>query len=136
MIKLGAQAEHAGKMEQIHKTMIRLRLHLIMSLAYLDGCPVGIYRKKAVINNLERLKKEIDVFGIKKGLGLSFNDNSSDESVFLQRIQLLFMMSKAFSEDLPIGHYRKEAMRNNVYKIGEQLGFRVELEPAMYLKAA
>ena len=136
MITLGAQTENAGKMEQKQLTTMRLQLLLVMTLAYLDGCPIGIYRKKAVINNLERLKKDLDVFGIKIGLGLSFNNDSNEEDIFLQRLHLLFMMCKAFSEDLPIGHYRKEAIKSNVYKIAEQLGYSIALEPAMYLKAA
>ena len=93
MIALGVHTENAGKMEQKQLTMMRLRLLLIMTLAYLDGCPVGIYRKKAVINNIKRLKKDLDAFGLREGLGLSF-DNDSDEDIFMQRIHLLLMMSK------------------------------------------
>jgi hypothetical protein len=56
--------------------------------------------------------------------------------IFMQRTKLLMVMANAPAKNLPVGFYRKEAMKNNLEKMAEHLGFEVKLSPMIYLKAA
>jgi hypothetical protein len=112
--------------------LMRLKLLLIMCMSYLEDCPMGAYRKNAVSNTVQSLKDLID--NQRAGSGRDLNIENKD--IFLQRVRLLMIMAKSFSDSLPVGFYRKEAMKNNVKQIAEHLGYEIKLCPIIYLKAA
>ena len=132
MVKSGDQTVKIVEMERKDLILMRLKLLLIMSMSYLEDCPMGVFRKNAVINNIQKLNDELDSYwaGLGKSLGMD------SKHVFMQRTKLLMVMTKAFAKNLPVGFYRKEAMKNNVEKVAEHLGFEIKLSPMIYLKAA
>ena len=132
MVKSGDQTVKIVEMERKDLILMRLKLLLIMSMSYLEDCPMGVFRKNAVINNIQKLNDELDNY--RAGLGKSLDMDS--KHVFMQRTKLLMVMAKAFAKNLPVGFYRKEAMKNNVEKMAEHLGFEIKLSPMIYLKAA
>jgi hypothetical protein len=132
MVKSGDQTVKIVEMERKDLILMRLKLLLIMSMSYLEDCPMGVFRKNAVINNIQKLNDELDNYwaGLEKSLDMD------SKHVFMQRTKLLMVMAKAFAKNLPVGFYRKEAMKNNVEKMAEHLGFEIKLSPMIYLKAA
>lgn len=132
MVKSGDQTVKIVEMERKDLILMRLKLLLIMSMSYLEDCPMGVFRKNAVINNIQKLNDELDNYwaGLEKSLDMD------SKYVFMQRTKLLMVMAKAFAKNLPVGFYRKEAMKNNVEKMAEHLGFEIKLSPMIYLKAA
>ena len=132
MVKAGNQTVKIVEMERKDLALMRLKLLLIMSMSYLEDCPMGVFRRNAVINNIQKLNDELDNYSA--GLEKSLEMDSAH--VFMQRTKLLMVMAKAFAKNLPVGFYRKEAMKNNVEKVAEHLGFEIKLSPMIYLKAA
>jgi hypothetical protein len=132
MVKSGDQTVKIVEMERKDLALMRLKLLLIMSMSYLEDCPMGVFRKNAVINNIQKFNDELDNYwaGFEKSLDMD------STHVFMQRTKLLMVMAKAFAKNLPVGFYRKEAMKNNVEKVAEHLGFEIKLSPMIYLKAA
>ncbi len=124
----------------------RLKLLIIMAKAYLIGCPIGKYRKQAIIENAHnvfyrsiqlvnefvswenyRLDAQVDV--ISKG-------GASTVHFFHQRVQLLSVMVKAMVEDYLIGKYRKRSLKENLDKICETLIFDFQMKDVNFLKVA
>jgi len=132
MARSNNQKANMTKEETEDLILMRLKLLLIMCMSYLEGCPMGVYRKNAVSNTVQSLKNLIDNQLTGSGEGLT----TEEKEVFLQRVRLLLVMAKSFSDSLPVGFYREEAMKNNVKKIAGYLGYEIKLNPLIYLKAA
>jgi len=132
MVKSGDQTVKIAETESKDLTLMRLKLLLIMSMSYLEGCPMGVFRKNAVINNIQKINDEFNTYGA----GFEKSLEMDSKHVFMQRTKLLMVMAKAFAKNLPVGYYRKEAMKNNVEKMAEHLGFEIKLNNMLYLKAA
>ncbi|MBN1226353.1 MAG: hypothetical protein JXA79_05130 [Deltaproteobacteria bacterium] len=132
MARSDNQNANMTKEETEDLILTRLKLLLIMCMSYLEDCPMGVFRKNAVSNTVQSLKDLMDNQLTGSGGGLNIEENE----VFLQRVRLLLIMAQSFSDSLPVGFYRKEAMKNNVKKIAGYLGYEIKLNPIIYLKAA
>jgi hypothetical protein len=144
MIRYGAQAKAMRPLQKNELFILRLKLLIIMTKAYLKGNPLGEFRKKAIVETAnylfyealfqaEQLKKS-DPEAKKQPTSQSRSKNP--DHLFLQRIQLLAVMANAFSKDKAGGNFRKQAMADNVDLICEHLSEKVSLVDAKFLKVA
>lgn len=144
MIRYGAQAKAMRPMPTSELFILRLKLLIIMTKAYLKGNPLGEFRKKAIVETAnyifyealfqaEQLKKSGPEA---KTSSASRSCSKSPDHLFLQRVQLLAVMANAFSKDKAEGNFRKQAMADNIDLICEQFSEKVSLVDAKFLKVA
>jgi hypothetical protein len=124
----------------------RLKLLIIMAKAYLRNCPLGNYRKKAIIENANHvfyhslhIVNESYIFndkGFEPTADIVYKGKTSEEHLFHQRVQLLAVMAKALAEDRLRGHFRKKALTDNLNKICETLIFKFQIRDVNFLKVA
>ena len=152
MIKLGPASVEMRAMSEDDVFSSRLKLLIIMAKAYLSECPLGNYRKKAIIENANHvfyhslhLVSESFILkdnGILEDKGFETPEDSvaggktSEEHLFHQRVQLLAVMAKALAEDRLRGHFRKKALTDNLNKICETLIFKFQIRDVNFLKVA
>jgi phosphoribosylformylglycinamidine (FGAM) synthase PurS component len=146
MLRMGPPSGEIRSMTVQDIFLSRLKLLIIMAKAYIEGCPVGKYRKKAVIGNAQyifyhslQMVNEMTYFmdrNIKAPPGIAFKDAIHKELIFHQRIQMLAIMAKAFAEHRLKGRFRKEALRKNLNRICEALIFNFNIEDVKFLKVA
>jgi hypothetical protein len=124
----------------------RLKLLIIMAKAYLTGCPIGKYRKQAIIENsryvfyhslhlVNKLAPSKDQ-DLKVQEGITFTNNVHEEHIFYQRIQLLAVMAKALAEGRLKGYFREKALKENLNRICEALVFNFDVKNVKFLKVA
>lgn len=124
----------------------RLKLLIIMVKAYLKRCPMGTYRKKAIIENARnvfyhslRAASETAASGnlhLKTRAGVDLTDDLHEEHLFHQRVQLLAVMATAVAEGRPSGHFREKALKDNLDRICEVLIFNFNVNHVKFLKVA
>lgn len=146
MIRLGPASVRMRAMSDDDIFSSRLKLLIIMAKAYLSDCPLGTYRKKAVIENAnhvfyhslhlvsESSTLKDNVFEPQTEIGSL--KKTSEEHLFHQRVQLLAVMAKALAEDRLRGHFRKKALIDNLNKICETLIFKFQIRDVNFLKVA
>ncbi len=146
MIRLGPASVRMRAMSDDDIFSSRLKLLIIMAKAYLSDCPLGTYRKKAVIENAnhvfyhslhlvsESSTLKDNVFEPQTEIGSL--KKTSEEHLFHQRVQLLAVMAKALAEDRLRGHFRKKALIDNLDKICETLIFKFQIRDVNFLKVA
>jgi len=146
MIKLGPTSGEMRAMSDDDIFLSRLKLLIIMARAYLKDCPIGKYRKSAIIENAHHvfyrslimasktaLFKDQDV---KKHLSITSEGETEEEYVFHQRVQLLSVMAKALAENRLTGNFRKKALQDNLDRICETLLFSFHVKDVDFLKVA
>jgi len=141
MIKLGPTSGEMRAMSNDDIFLSRLKLLIIMARAYLKDCPIGKYRKIAIIENahhvfyhsLKLLAHHIAVF---KNQDSESSDETKEEYVLYQRVQLLSVMVKALAENRLTGDFRKKALQDNLDRICETLLFSFHINDAEFLKVA
>jgi hypothetical protein len=146
MIKLGPMSGKMRAMSDDDIFLSRLKLLIIMSKAYLKNCPIGKYRKSAIIENAHfvfyhSLKlapntaflKDHD---LKTQSEFTTSVETEEEYVFHQRVQLLSVMAKALAEDRLTGDFRKMALQDNLDRICEALVFSFHINDVEFLKVA
>jgi hypothetical protein len=146
MIKLGPRSGNTRAMSDDDIFLSRLKLLIIMARAYLKDCPIGKYRKSAIIENAHHvfyrsLKLISDtVFArnqdLKAQSGVIAGVETEEEYVFHQRVQLLSVMAKALAEDRLTGNFRKKALQDNLDRICEALVFNFHIKDVEFLKVA
>jgi hypothetical protein len=146
MIKLGPASVEMRAMSEDDVFSSRLKLLIIMAKAYLRDCPLGNYRKKAIIENANHVFYHslhlVSESSILKDQGFEFpadivsRGKTSEEHLFHQRVQLLAVMAKALAEDRLRGHFRKKALTDNLNKICETLIFKFQIRDVNFLKVA
>jgi hypothetical protein len=117
-----------------------------MAKAYLTGCPLGKYRKQAIIENSHfvfyhsfqsvNIKAPLNCQDFNVHSGSNSTDDKHEEGVFYQRIQLLAVMAKALAEGRLKGYFRERAFRENLNKICEALYFNFNVKDVQFLKVA
>ena len=117
-----------------------------MAKAYLKDCPIGKYRKSAIIENAHhvfyhslKLVSEtafIKNHDLKKQSGTTSEVETEEEYVFHQRVQLLSVMAKALAQDRLTGNFRKKALQDNLDRICETLIFNFHIKDVEFLKVA
>lgn len=144
MIRCGAQAKAMRPMPASELFILRLKLLIIMTKAYLKGNPLGQFRKKAIVETAnyifyealfraEQLKKSDPEAKMQSAFQSCLKN---PEYLFLQRVQLLAVMANSFAKDKADGNFRKQAMADNIDLICEHLSEKVSLEDAKFLKVA
>jgi len=146
MIKLGPTARETRTMSDDDIFLSRLKLLIIMAKAFLKNCPIGKYRKSAIIENAHyvfyhslKLVSKADFIknhDSKKQSGTTSEALTSEEYVFHQRVQLLSVMGKALAEDRLTGNFRKKALKDNLDRICETLIFDFHVKDVGFLKVA
>jgi hypothetical protein len=146
MIKLGPASVEMRAMSEDDVFSSRLKLLIIMAKAYLRNCPLGNYRKKAIIENANhvfyhslQLVSESSILkdnGFEPPADIVSREKTSEEHLFHQRVQLLAVMAKALAEDRLRGHFRKKALTDNLNKICETLIFKFQIRDVNFLKVA
>lgn len=146
MIKLGPASVEMRAMSEDDVFSSRLKLLIIMAKAYLRDCPLGNYRKKAIIENANHvfyhslhLVSESSILkdnGFEHPADIVSKGKTSEEHLFHQRVQLLAVMAKALAEDRLRGHFRKKALTDNLNKICETLIFKFQIRDVNFLKVA
>jgi hypothetical protein len=124
----------------------RLKLLIIMAKAYLTGCPIGKYRKQAIIENsrcvfyhslqLVNIMASFKDQDLKVQAGITFTDDMHEEHIFYQRTQLLAVMVKALAEGRLKGYFREKALKENLNRICEALIFNFNVKDVKFLKVA
>ena len=146
MIKFGPASIEMRAMSEDDVFSSRLKLLIIMAKAYLRDCPLGNYRKKAIIENANHifyhslhLVSESSILkdqGFESPADIVSRGKTLEEHLFHQRVQLLAVMAKALAEDRLRGHFRKKALTDNLNKICETLIFKFQIRDVNFLKVA
>lgn len=124
----------------------RLKLLIIMAKAYLIGCPLGKFRKQAVIENANQVFYH-SLHLLDESIPLIFSNNhvpiniaarkkSLETHKFRQSVQLLSVMIRSVAEDHPMNHSRKKVLSDNLNKLSEMLVFNFQINNADFLKVA
>ncbi len=138
MLRFGSPPPEAREMDIDDIFDARLRLLLIMAKAYLDGCPVGEFRRQAMLENARHVESEcVDIGGLTAGFTAEEVPAASGglDVVFYQRVKLLAVMIKAVAKGFPMGEQRKTAMRENLEIICRSLGYEAS-DPILLFKVA
>lgn len=146
MIKLGPTSGEMRAMSDDDIFLSRLKLLIIMAKAYLKDCPIGKYRKSAIIENAHfvfyhslKIASKTAFFknhDLKTQSNTTSEDATEEEYVFHQRVQLLSVMAKALAENRLTGNFRKKALQDNLDRICETLLFNFHIKDVEFLKVA
>jgi hypothetical protein len=146
MLRVGPSSGEIRNMSDEDIFSSRLKLLIIMAKAYLTRCPIGKYRKQAIIENSRcvfyhslQLVNKMDSFkdqDLKVRAGTVFTDDMHEEHIFYQRTQLLAVMAKALAEGRLKGHFREKALKENLDRICEALIFNFNVKDVKFLKVA
>jgi hypothetical protein len=139
MLRLGPRPAHMREMRNDDILMLRLRLLIIMSKAYLEGCELGTYRKEAVIGDAEEVASISISFsdcGMEFGSDEESKGKTDFDHVFSERVRLLAMMAKAFAEGYPMGNFRDKALKDNVDEICSVIRFSAQMGNMRFLLVA
>ncbi|MBW1957004.1 MAG: hypothetical protein JRI63_00485 [Deltaproteobacteria bacterium] len=146
MIKMGLASVGMRAMSADDIFSSRLKLLIIMAKAYLRDCPLGTYRKKAVIENANHVfyhslhlvseSSTLKDNGSEPQTEIVSQKKTSEEHLFHQRVQLLAVMAKALAEDRLRGHFRKKVLIDNLNQICETLIFKFQIRDVNFLKVA
>ncbi len=146
MIKFGPTSGEMRAMSDDDIFLSRLKLLIIMAKAYLKDCPIGKYRKSAIIENAHHvfyrsliMASKIAFFkdqDLKEHLSITSESKTEGEYVFHQRVQLLSVMAKALAENRLTGNFRKKALQDNLDRICETIIFEFHIKDVGFLKVA
>jgi hypothetical protein len=145
MKRFGSNPEEMRELRHSDLFFSRLSLLIIMSKAFLDGYPIGKYRKEAIKKNAQMVVKDSAVWeghlinfsaedGSEEELDLSFAFQR--DRIFHHRVQLLALMALGFAEGCPTGQFRKKALKNTIERVCEAITFHGELKDIQILKVA
>ncbi len=137
MIKLGPPSEEMRAMSGDDIFLSRLKLLIIMAKAYLKKCPIGNYRKSAIIENARHVfYHSLQLASSEAQSGITSEVETEEEQEFHERVRLLAVMAKAMAEDRLTGDYRKKALKDNLDRICEILIFSFHIKDVKFLKVA
>lgn len=139
MLRLGAEPPQNREMDLDDIFLARLKLLIIMAKAYLEGCPLGQYRRKAILENAEHVEAEsIELGGLTGNVRPLENPGNSMafDHVFYQRVKLLAVILKAVAKGYPMGFHRKKALAENLEMVCRSLTFYGRLKDMDFLQVA
>ena len=146
MLRVGSPSGEIRNMSGEDIFSSRLKLLIIMAKSYLTGCPIGKYRKQAIIENSRlvfyhslQLVNKMTSFkdqDLKVETGIAFTDDMHEEYIFYQRIQLLAVMAKALAEGRLKGYFKEKALKENLNRICEALIFNFNVKDVKFLEVA
>ena len=127
MLRLGSSHTHTREMDLDDIFTARLKLLIVMGKAYLNGFPLGEYRRQAMLENARHIETEsIDLGCLIDSPYLNELASTGPmefDHVFFQRAKLLAVMIKAVAKGFPMGEHRKNAMQENLDIISGMLTF-------------
>lgn len=137
MKRLGSNSADMREMKIKDVFFARLKLLIVMSMAYLKDYPLGEFRMQAVIRNARHVAKDTVDWGgrIKNFRTESWGEMNFDH-VFFQRVKLLTVMAKAFAEGHPMGHVRRTALKDNCSQISKAITYKTNVKGMNFLKVA
>jgi len=136
MYRLGAAPAQMREMELDDLFIARLKLLIIMSKAHLNGYPMGQYRKKAVLENADYIKK--DAVGLIEDMDL-FDEPAGELTFkrgFFQRVKLLAIMAEAFAKGHALAERKQQALVRNLDVVCESITFSKTIDDMPFLKVA
>lgn len=146
MLRVGPSSGEIRNMSDEDIFSSRLKLLIIMAKAYLTGCPIGKYRKQAIIENSRyvfyhslQLVNKMASFkeqDLKVRSSFAFTGDMHDKHIFYQRIQLLSVMAKSLAEGRLKGYFREKALKENMDRICETFIFNFNVKDVKFLKVA
>lgn len=138
MHRYGADPEDMRGTDSDDIFLLRLRLLLVMSYAYLEGYPLGKYREKALVENAHQVANGVVDWGGRIINFRTFHEigNVSLDHLFYQRVKLLSVMIKGIAEGNPMGPFRDRALRINADYICEAIQFNRKNVDINLLKVA
>ena len=137
MIRLGPTSIDMRAMSSDDIFLSRLKLLIIMAKAYFENCPIGNYRKTAIIENARHVfYHSLQLASSEAQSGITSEVETGAEQEFYQRVQLFAVMAKAMAENRLTGNYRKKALQDNLDRICEILIFSFHLKGVSFLKVA
>jgi len=132
MLRLGSYTARTREMDLDDIFLSRLKLLIVMGIAYLNGFPLGEYRRQAMLENARHIETEsIDLGGLINPPYLNASAPTSSmefDHVFCERVKLLSVMIKAVAKGFPMGEHRKNAMQENLGIISQMLTFNSPTE--------
>jgi hypothetical protein len=126
MLRLGTPPLDSREMDLDDIFISRLKLLLLMGKSYIEGFPMGDYRRQAMLENAQHVETEsIDLGGlISKGPFQQASPGSMNfDHVFYQHVKLLAVMIKAIAKGYPMGEHRKRALIDSMDFICQTLVF-------------
>ena len=117
-----------------------------MAKAYLNGCPLGNFRKQAMMENSKHVfYRSLNLLHeptFSKHHSPDEPADSADRETsrpvhkFRQRVQRLAVMTRAAAQDRPVDPSERKALRDSLNAISETLSFNFEINPESFLRAA
>lgn len=126
MLHLGTPLLDSREMDLDDIFVSRLKLLLLMGRAFIEGLPLGEYRRRAMLENAQHIETEsIDMGGLtaERPSQQASSGPVNFDHVFYQRVKLLAVMIKAVAKGYPIGEHRKTALIDNMDMICQALAF-------------
>ena len=139
MLRLGSPPTESREMDLDDIFFARLKLMIIMAKAYLNGYPMGDYRRRAMLENARHVEAEsIDIGGLVDRIPHQSQSDANGvyDHLFYQRVKLLAVMVKAAAKGFPMGDHRKVAMEENIDIICQTLMFSSRAEDIAFIKVA
>ncbi|MFO7715189.1 hypothetical protein [Desulfosarcina sp.] len=138
MLRFGAAPEKACEMDLDDIFISRLKLLIIMIRSCLEGYPMGVVRRMAVVSNAGYIAAEsIDLEElIPLGDKPPLKDGMNFDHIFYQRVKLMASMAKTIGKRYPMGEHRKMALADNLDIICGTLGFSSGVKKVEFLKVA
>ena len=130
MPRFGANPHEMREMDQGDVLSVRFRLLIIMMKACLDDCPMGSFRRAAIIRSSQALEKgrpSLLHAALWPGQFQDLQQTPDGVQVFDQRLKLLTTMAKAFAGGYPIGVFRKLAIKKTLLAITRAMGVHDEV---------
>ena len=135
-----------SNMSEYYVFISRLKLLIIMIKAYLNGCPLGKYRKQAIAENANQVfyysllllseYAALKDHGIDTQTHTLFKIRTPEENIFYQRVQLLAVMANTMERHHFINNFRENALMDNLNKICKSLVFTFKINDTSFLKVA
>jgi hypothetical protein len=126
MLRLGSKPAQIREMAADDILLSRLKLLVIMGKSYIEGCPCGRHRRRAMLANARQIESASIDLGERDTGSARPNPmwgSMEVDHIFFQRVKLLAVMIKAIGKGFPMGAHRKQAMRENLDIICETIAF-------------
>lgn len=148
MIRYGTPARDMGPMTKDSLFRSRLKLLTIMAKAIDNQYPLGSRRRRAVIENADFVFYESLYRSVSLRSDMSRDSRTDAPTIdpdreqthanflWLQRVQLLAVMTKSMAQGNPMGEFRKQAFAENLRCISDQSDMSVDLSQIPFLEVA
>lgn len=120
-----------------HLFLSRLQLMIVMAKAYLEGNPVGEYRKEAILENANDLfYMSLHTEHAKDDTSPRSQEEAAERKKFYEKVRLLSVMGKAFAEDRITDKQRREELQENIDYISSVVTFNSKIKNIDFLRVA